>query len=125
MASSEGLVKNEIGIEECETCHEWFGKHKDGCEDRPGAIADAVLTLFRAGVREAIKEPNPAWLIEIEAPMSMTLYYCDEGDWCSNPNHAHRFATRDEATAVQSKMRSDLTRVAEHEWADDPSREPL
>lgn len=96
------------------------------CPERPGAMAMEVLGDFRKRIAEATKEPNPAWLIEIAPPIGDTLYYCDEGDWCNNPNHAWRFATKAEAEAKQSTMRQDLTRVAEHEWCEpitQPSRE--
>lgn len=93
----------------------WPKCDRADCPERP--IAREVLSNLRERIAAATAEPNPAWLIEIDAPMSVTLYYCDEGDWCSNPNHAYRFAMKAEAEAIQSKMRSDLTRVAEHEWS--------
>jgi hypothetical protein len=46
-----------------------------------------------------------AWLIECGLVGSNTdSYYCGEGDWCSNPNHAHKFATEAEAATKASTM---------------------
>jgi hypothetical protein len=59
-----------------------------------------------------------AWLIECEPPIGDTLYFCNDGDWCSNPNHAHKFATAEEANAKRVTMQvGERFRVAEHEWA--------
>lgn len=61
-----------------------------------------------------------AWLIEIEPPIGCVLYYCAPGDWCSNPNHAHRFPVESEALTMLARMQNPLSmRVAEHEWPDE------
>jgi hypothetical protein len=58
-----------------------------------------------------------AWLIECEPPLGATLYFCNDGDWCSNPNHAHKFATALEAQAKLTTMQSPSSmRIAEHQW---------
>ena len=58
-----------------------------------------------------------AWLIETADPVGTLLYFCAVGDWCSNPNHAKKFATRQEAEEVQRTMfNPSVARVAEHEW---------
>lgn len=57
--------------------------------------------------------PNPAWLIEHGSPAA---YFCGDGDWCSNPNHAYRFVTKDVATAKAETMPIEGIRVAEHLW---------
>lgn len=57
-----------------------------------------------------------AWLIECGSPAD---YWCAPGDWCSNPNHAHKFATEAEAKAVTVGMRTmEPVRVCEHQWTD-------
>lgn len=59
-----------------------------------------------------------AWLVEIALPIGDTLYYCGPGDWCSNPNHAHKFPTREAASEVLKSAHDPTTmRVAEHEWS--------
>ena len=56
------------------------------------------------------------WLIECGSPAT---YFCGDGDWCSNPNHAHRFATQAEAKERSSVMTTmEPVRVCEHQWAD-------
>jgi hypothetical protein len=61
-----------------------------------------------------------AWLIECEPPLGDTLYFCNDGDWCSNPNHAHKFATALEAQAKLTTMQSPSSmRIAEHQWPGD------
>ena len=58
-----------------------------------------------------------AWLIECVPPIGDVLYFCNDGDWCSNPNHAHKFATPEEASAKRATLISGAQfRVAEHEW---------
>lgn len=58
-----------------------------------------------------------AWLIECAPPLGDTLYFCNDGDWCSNPNHAHKFPTAVEAQAKLTTMQNPLSmRIAEHEW---------
>ena len=64
-----------------------------------------------------------AWLIEIDAPFSHVLYYCGPGDWCSNPNHAHKFAGRADAEQALATMQNPTSmRIAEHEWCSDNGR---
>lgn len=55
-----------------------------------------------------------AWLIECGSP---ALYYCGEGDWCSNPNHAKRFGTKEEAEILSKNwVTMEPIRVCEHAW---------
>lgn len=55
------------------------------------------------------------WLIECG---SQPVYWANDGDWCSNPNHAHKFATADEAhTKLNTFTSLDAMRVTEHMWA--------
>lgn len=59
-----------------------------------------------------------AWLIEFGSP---AIYFCDDGDWCSNANHAHKFTTQGEAQRKADEMRmgdSVVPRVVEHMWDD-------
>ena len=50
------------------------------------------------------------------------MYYCNDGDWCNNPNHAHKFSTVEQANMKMVTMQSPHSfRVAEHEWCDGPS----
>lgn len=54
------------------------------------------------------------WLIECGSP---TTYFCADGDWCSNPNHAHRFATKEEAQQKAHGMTTmEPVRVCDHQW---------
>lgn len=60
-----------------------------------------------------------AYLLEYN-DFSFTIYYCGKSDWCNNPNHAHKFPTREEAEAKAKTMRSTIPlTVAEHRWVDD------
>jgi hypothetical protein len=62
-----------------------------------------------------------AWLIECVPSDGgpNVLYFCNDGDWCGNPNHAHKFATAEEANAKRVTMvRGTEYRVAEHEWVE-------
>jgi hypothetical protein len=55
-----------------------------------------------------------AWLIEVGRPV---IYYLRSGDWCSNPNHAHRFATEAEALEVIKGLQCmEPPRACEHSW---------
>lgn len=63
-----------------------------------------------------------AWLIECgiwnEFPPPIT-YFCGDGDWCSNPNHAFKFSTEQEALSKLESMKPfnpENYRVAEHMW---------
>jgi hypothetical protein len=59
-----------------------------------------------------------AWLIEVGSP---STYYCGPGDWCSNPNHAHKFSSEQEAQATAApmgKLVGGLPRCCEHMWDD-------
>jgi hypothetical protein len=63
-----------------------------------------------------------AWLIECVPTLGDVLYYCNDGDWCNNPNHAHKFSTVEQANMKMVTMQSPHSfRVAEHEWCDGPS----
>lgn len=58
-----------------------------------------------------------AWLIECGFDQGLPDYYCGPGDWCSNPNHAHKFLTKEEAEAVSERMTTiGARRVADHSW---------
>jgi hypothetical protein len=58
-----------------------------------------------------------AWLIETDPPLGDVLYFCAIGDWCNNPNHAHKFTTQQEAEEVLARFQNPPSfRVAEHEW---------
>lgn len=60
-----------------------------------------------------------AWLIETVDPVGTTLYFCHDGDWCSNPNHAYRFRTSEQANVKLAAMRWPQNfRASEHEWVD-------
>ena len=61
---------------------------------------------------------STAWLIELDDPIGNTLYFCADGDWCSNPNHAHKFRTAAEAETKRSAMRTRASRACEHQWVD-------
>lgn len=77
-----------------------------------------MLSVEQDHMQKAL--PSTAWLIECEPPIGDTLYFCDDGDWCNSPNHAHRFATAGEANAKRTTMQlGDKFRVAEHEWSTD------
>lgn len=63
---------------------------------------------------EEITMSETAWLIECGSP---ALYYCGEADWCSNANHARKFATQTEADQLASTMKTmEPVRVVEHMW---------
>lgn len=109
----------------CLCSKRYYGsEHAEDCPEFPLKLADGVLDDFRDRLKVATAEPNPAWLIECGSP---TSYYCDEGDegdWCSNPNHAWRFATREEAETKAATMTTmEPVRVAEHAWSTPESRE--
>lgn len=58
-----------------------------------------------------------AWLIETSDPVGTTLYFCHDGDWCSNPNHAYKFQTQEDAERKrQALVRPDAFRVCDHIW---------
>jgi hypothetical protein len=60
---------------------------------------------------------DTAWLIECSFEGGTPDYYCAPGDWCSNPNHAHKFPSREEAEAVSATMQTiGERRVCEHQW---------
>lgn len=85
-------------------------------EDLHRLIAMAQSELKRRG-DEPRAEPVSAWLLECVPPLGDVLYYCAPGDWCSNPNHAHRFTTKEEGDAMHGTMHnSAIMRVAEHQW---------
>lgn len=61
-----------------------------------------------------------AWLIEFTGSSSIS-YYAADGDWCNNPNHAHKFPTAEEAhTKLATIYHDGNYRVAEHMWMDGP-----
>jgi hypothetical protein len=58
-----------------------------------------------------------AWLIECSFQGGKPDYYCGPAEWCSNPYHAHKFKTREEAEAVSAEMATlGDRRVADHSW---------
>lgn len=60
-----------------------------------------------------------AWLIETNDPVGSTLYYCAPGEWCSNPNHAMKFASESDASASdhwRDMQYPGNMRIAAHEW---------
>jgi hypothetical protein len=64
-----------------------------------------------------------AWLIEVGSP---STYYCAPGDWCSNPNHAYKFSSEQEAQAIATpmgKLTGGFPRCCEHMW-DDAAPQP-
>lgn len=59
-----------------------------------------------------------AWLIECGTPPS---YYCGEGDWCSNANHALKFPTEKAARLRAMGMNTmEAVNVVEHAWGSSP-----
>jgi hypothetical protein len=62
-------------------------------------------------------EQQAAWLIEFVPEAGETRYFCNDGDWCTNPNHGHRFETAEAANAKRTTMQhAEKYRVAEHIW---------
>lgn len=61
-----------------------------------------------------------AWLIEFGA--NPVRYYCADGDWCDNANHAHKFASASEAQQKRATFVASNCeyRVVEHIWDDGP-----
>lgn len=60
-----------------------------------------------------------AWLIETADPIGVGLYFCADGDWCSNPNHAHKFQTAEQAHIKLASLQVSANfKVTEHEWVD-------
>lgn len=56
-----------------------------------------------------------AWLIEVGTP---AIYYCGEGDWCNNANHALKFHTKEAAQLRAAGMITiQPVRVEEHIWS--------
>lgn len=82
-----------------------------------------ALTIIRDRLRALENTASSAfagnaWLIEVGSP---AIYYCAEGDWCSNANHAHKFATKAEAELVALTMRAgEPVRCVEHTWMSTP-----
>ena len=58
------------------------------------------------------------WLIECGPLHAGTRYYCGEpGDWCDNPNRAHRYETEGGARNVSERLTTiDERRVVSHVW---------
>jgi hypothetical protein len=55
-----------------------------------------------------------AWLIECGSP---ALYYCPDGQWCSNANHANQFPTKEGAEDMAKDMKTmEPVRIVEHMW---------
>jgi hypothetical protein len=63
------------------------------------------------------------WLIEYRLHGQTVSYYCAPGEWCSNPNHAHRFATRQEAEVETFGLPLQNYAVEEHAWDSPESSE--
>jgi hypothetical protein len=62
-------------------------------------------------------EREIAWLIECSFEGGRPDYYCGPAVWCNNPNHAHKFPTKEAAEARSAEMATIGTRqVVEHSW---------
>lgn len=72
-----------------------------------------------ANMDGTVNEHNIAWLIEsVDGVHPDPIYFCGPGDWCGNPNHAHKFATRDAAEANRLSLHNpDAFKVTEHIWS--------
>lgn len=86
-----------------------------GHKDRSGTnllTAEEAKAMFE----HVLRAPDQvAWLIECGE--RMTVYWAEDGDWCSNPNHAHRFGSASLAQQKASTMKTLApTRVVEHMW---------
>lgn len=56
-----------------------------------------------------------AWLIQCGS-----RYFVADGDWCDNPNHAHRFRSMVDANTKADTMKTmEPVSVNEHEWVSD------
>ena len=59
-----------------------------------------------------------AWLIECAWEGGAPQYYCGPAEWCSNPFHARKFGSREEAEVISEAMTTLGTRkVTEHSWS--------
>lgn len=59
-----------------------------------------------------------AWLIECSYQGQNVQYYFAPAMWCSNPNHARKFTSREEAEARSAEMQTIGQRqVVEHAWS--------
>lgn len=83
-----------------------------------------TLTNIRAALEDLdnrTKRIHPfkgvAWLIECSYKGVAPDYYCGPAQWCSNPFHAYKFASREDAEAVSAGMTTiGDRRVADHSW---------
>lgn len=59
-----------------------------------------------------------AWLIECSYGGGRPEYYCGPAEWCSNPYHAHKFPTKEDADKISDAMTTIGNRsVTEHSWS--------
>lgn len=98
---------------------------RDKCRYCGGGALDLIDHELHCVMNDNAKEPlvrrrdvnETAWLIETDDPVGVTLYFCHDGDWCSNPNHAHKFQSAAQAKTKLVSMHTPKNfRVAEHEW---------
>jgi hypothetical protein len=82
-----------------------------------------ALEIIRDRLR-TLEAPGPApfkriaWLIECSFKGGAPGYYCSPGMWCDNPNHAHKFLTKEAAETRSAEMTTIGTRrVCDHSWA--------
>lgn len=66
--------------------------------------------------QEVQKRDKSVWLIEFRGD-GETVYFADDGDWCNNPNHAHRFQTAEQANEKRINLVNPSNFVVrEHIW---------
>ena len=91
--------------------HRYYAETIEVIRDRLRAL-EAHVTLASQPYR------GIAWLIESHFEGAPPDYYCGPASWCSNPNHAFKFKTKEEADAVSAGMTTIGRRsVVEHDWS--------
>jgi hypothetical protein len=71
---------------------------------------EALIETALAGYHKSL--PGTWWLIECGSS-----YFCGDGDWCSNPNHARKFKTHEEAQMKAETVNTlEPVRVCDHSW---------
>jgi len=89
----------------CPECGWTYGTHAPDCDGE--SHAKSVLEQMRLKL-----QGGPCFLIECGA-----RYYCGPGDWCDNPEHAHRYAAEEQALEVSRHMNTlEERRVVKHIW---------
>jgi hypothetical protein len=86
---------------------------QEACRVCNPTIAEQVLDQMRMKLRGGI-----CWLIEC-GDGAVTRYYGGEpGDWCDNPNHAHRYPTQEAAEEICRRYLYNVEgrRVEKHIW---------